>query len=223
MVRALGIDAAGGHGWLGVVVDRRGFRGARLGSLEAIVRWAEPVASIGVDIPIGHVPDGVREADVQARRFVGPRRASVFPAPPVEALSAASYEEANARLADRGMPRMSRQAWNLVPRMREAEAVAADDPRVHEVHPEVSFRELAGGHLTWSKTSWNGLLLRRRLLADAGIRLPDRIEEVEGAVADDVVDAAVVAWSARRIAEGTARTLPDPPQQGDGRPVAIWC
>ena len=221
-MRALGIDAAGDHGWLGVVVDRRGFRGARLGTVEWIVQWAEPVGAIGIDIPIGHVPGGRREADVQARRFVGPRAASVFPAPPAEALAAASYHEANARLAARGRPRMSRQAWNLVPKMREAAAVADADPRVHEVHPEVSFRELAGGHLAWSKKSWNGLLLRRRLLADARIRLPDHIGEVAGAVADDVVDAAVVAWSARRIAEGTSATLPDPPEQGDGRPVAIW-
>jgi predicted RNase H-like nuclease len=221
-VRALGLDAAGDLGWLGVVVDGGGFRGAALGTVEGLVQWAEPVGAIGIDIPIGHVPGGRREADVQARRFVGPRRSSVFASPPAEAVSAASYQEANARLAAAGMPRMSRQAWNLVPRMREAAAVADVDPRVHEVHPEVSFCELAAGHLPWSKTSWNGLLLRRRLLAQAGILLPDHIAEVAGAVADDVVDAAVVAWSAQRIAEGTAEPLPRPPEPGDGRPVAIW-
>jgi predicted RNase H-like nuclease len=37
-----------------------------------------------------------------------------------------------------------------------------------------------------------------------------------------VVDAAVVAWSARRIAAGTASSLPDPPEDSDGRAVAIW-
>jgi predicted RNase H-like nuclease len=106
--------------------------------------------------------------------------------------------------------------------MAETAAVAALDPRVVEIHPEVSFRALAGEHLRWSKKSWNGLLLRRRLLAEADIVLPDVIAEVQGAVADDVVDAAVVAWSARRIAAGTASSLPDPPEDSDGRAVAIW-
>ena len=101
--------------------------------------------------------------------------------------------------------------------------LAAADDRVFEVHPEVSFCGLAGEWLGWSKKSWNGLLLRRRLLADAGIVLPDAIPDLAAAVADDIVDAAVVAWSARRIASGEARALPDPPEEFGGRRVAIWC
>ena len=219
----LGLDAAGNHGWLGVVIDDGGFRGARLGSVKAIIDWAEPVETIGIDIPIGHVAGGLRRADVEARRFIGPRGSSVFPAPPEEVFAANSFEEANGLLAAMGAPRMSKQAWNLVPKMDEAARVAAFDRRVHEVHPEVSFCELAGQCLAWSKKSWNGLLLRRRLLAEAGIELPDLITEAPGAVADDVVDAAVAAWSARRIAAGLARPFPDPPQETDGRTVAIWC
>lgn len=220
--RVLGVDAAGKYGWVGVVVDDEGFVGARTGSLPELIGWAEPVAVIGVDIPIGDVAGGVRRADVEARRFVGPRGASVFAAPPAEALGAPSYAEANATLRTLGVPMLSRQEWALVPKMAETAAVAALDPRVVEVHPEVSFRALAGEPLRWSKKSWNGLLLRRRLLAEADIVLPDVIAEVQGAVADDVVDAAVVAWSARRIAAGTASTLPDPPEDSDGRAVAIW-
>lgn len=221
--RALGIDAAGVHGWLGVVIDDGGFCGARLGSVQAIIEWAEPVDAIGIDIPIGHVAGGLRRGDVEARQFVGPRGSSVFPAPPAEALAAGSYAAANGLLAAMGAPQMSKQAWSLLPKMVEAAGVAATDRRLHEVHPEVSFCELAGEYLAWSKKSWNGLLLRRRLLADAGIHLPDLIADARGAVADDVVDAAAAAWSARRIAVGSARTFPDPPQEVDGRKVAIWC
>ncbi|NUP38908.1 MAG: DUF429 domain-containing protein, partial [Streptomyces sp.] len=40
---------------------------------------------------------------------------------------------------------------------------------------------------------------------------------------DDVLDAAAAAWSAHRIALGTAASLPDPPETTrDGLPVAIW-
>jgi predicted RNase H-like nuclease len=222
-VRALGVDAAGRHGWVGVIVDEHGFVDARLGALAALVEWAEPVAAVGVDIPIGSVPGGPRQADDLARRALGPRRASLFAAPPAEVLDAATYGEANQRLAAAGRPLLSRQAWGLVPKMVEALAVAEHDPRVVEVHPELSFAAMAGAPLPWSKKSWNGLLLRRRLLAEAGIQLADDLEQVGAAVPDDVVDAAAAAWSARRHARGTARPLPDPPEQADGRSVAIWC
>jgi predicted RNase H-like nuclease len=106
--------------------------------------------------------------------------------------------------------------------MIEAAELAAVDDRVHEVHPEVSFCALTGSHLPWSKKSWNGLALRRRLLAEAGIHLPDEIPEIAGVAADDLLDAAVVAWSAARIASGEARTLPDPPETSAGASVAIW-
>jgi hypothetical protein len=59
--------------------------------------------------------------------------------------------------------------------MVEAAELATADDRVFEVHPEVSFCELAGECVAWSKKSWNGRLLRRRLLADAGIVLPDDV------------------------------------------------
>jgi predicted RNase H-like nuclease len=38
-----------------------------------------------------------------------------------------------------------------------------------------------------------------------------------------MLDAAVAAWSARRIVRRQALTIPDPAPVGpDGRPVAIW-
>ncbi len=220
--RVVGVDAAGRHGWVGVLVDDGGVLGARTGALADVVAWAEPVDVVGVDIPIGDVPGGVRRAEAAARAFVGPRAASVFSPPPLDVL-AATYAEANAALAARGAPRLSRQAWALGPKMLEAAALAATDRRVHEVHPEVSFRQMAGAPLPWSKRSWNGLMLRRRLLAAAGLALPEELPGAGGVPADDVVDATAVAWSARRIAAGTARTFPDPPEEVDGRLVAIWC
>jgi predicted RNase H-like nuclease len=40
---------------------------------------------------------------------------------------------------------------------------------------------------------------------------------------DDVLDAAAAAWTARRIAEGTARSLPSPAEVfSDEWPAAIW-
>jgi predicted RNase H-like nuclease len=70
-----------------------------------------------------------------------------------------------------------------------------------------------------SKHSAAGLAVRRALLASAGITLP---AAPAGAAEDDLLDAAAVAWSARRIAAGTAAVLSDPAQRGDdGLEIAI--
>jgi predicted RNase H-like nuclease len=123
------------------------------------------------------------------------------------------------------MPRLavfclrSRHSRSLGKKILEVEAHLEE--RVVEVHPEVSFAALAGRPLRHSKRSWNGQMERRRLLASVGVELPDELAAGDTA-ADDVLDAAVAAWSAARKDRGEAATLPaDPPVQ-DGRPVAIW-
>jgi predicted RNase H-like nuclease len=121
--------------------------------------------------------------------------------------------------ARRLLPSLSAQSFALRTKILEVEACLEE--RVFEVHPEVSFAALAGRHLPDSKRSWNGQTERRRLLATAGIAIPDQL--VAGrAASDDVLDAAVAAWSAARKAKGEAVTLPEEPPLQDGRPVAIW-
>ena len=50
--------------------------------------------------------------------------------------------------------------------------------------------------------------MRRDLLATVGIGVD---ASVVGAAVDDVLDAAVVAWSGRRVLSGQARSLPTRP------------
>jgi predicted RNase H-like nuclease len=50
----------------------------------------------------------------------------------------------------------------------------------------------------------------------------DNLRETATAPLDDVLDAAVAAWSAERIALGIAATLPRPPERVDGMAVCIW-
>ena len=86
----------------------------------------------------------------------------------------------------------------------------------------MSFRELAG-RLLAPKKQWNGLAERRACLEEAGIVIPDALAEAGTAAADDILDAAGAAWSARRIAEDVAASLPEPPERdANGRQVAIW-
>jgi hypothetical protein len=65
---------------------------------------------------------------------------------------------------------------------------------------------------------------RRRLLHGAGIDLPDRLAEDAGtAPPDDLLDAAVAAWTACRKARGAARVLPGNADLANGRVTGvIW-
>jgi predicted RNase H-like nuclease len=78
-----------------------------------------------------------------------------------------------------------------------------------------------GRPLRHRKKSTGGVLERLGLLGRHGIELT-QLGGSASAPVDDVLDAAAAAWSAYRIATGTARTLPDPPELVDGERVAIW-
>jgi predicted RNase H-like nuclease len=170
---------------------------------------------IGVDIPIGIPETGAREADVAARRFVGPRASSVFSTPIRAALEAATYADARGVATALTGKSLSAQSYALGRRILELDAYAHDDERVIEVHPEVSFRELARRPLL-SKHRSDGLVERRALLAQAGIDVPAAVPRI---AEPDLLDATVVAWSARRYALGEALPLPS----GHGERIgAIW-
>lgn len=230
-MRALGADAAGKRGWIGVVIDDRGWCSAHLAkALTDLVALADdalegPVDAIGIDIPIGLVDAPARSADLACRAMVGPRRSSVFPAPHPSVIGLTDLREVNDRLRGLGHPGMSAQGFMLFERIREV-AGLADDPRMIEVFPEASFTQLAGGHVTSTKKSWNGLVARRALLlaADPPIVVPDHLDVVGDVPADDLLDAASAAWSAWRYAHGTALALGDEADVDaiTGRRVAVW-
>ncbi len=177
---------------------------------------------IGVDMPIGLVDAGLRDADLAAKRAAGRASSSVFLTPPRPVLMAPSYPEANAvsrLLAGQGL---SRQAWGLREKILELDALQPLGDAVVEVHPEVTFRALARRDLP-SKRTWEGLMERIALLRDVGVELPTRLAGGDRAHPDDVVDAAAVAWVAAGCDGGDVFHLPERPRQLDsGRPILIW-
>lgn len=219
----VGVDGCK-EGWVAVEISTRAFRRAQIFPTFADVIAAYPSAtSLAVDIPIGLLDGQVRTADTAARKYLVGQSSSVFPAPPRAVLSADSYEAANAiarRVGERGL---SQQTFALLAKIREVDAFI-DDPRISEIHPEVSFRVLNGDvALLHRKKTWGGMHVRRRRLADAGIVLPDELGEVDNVGVDDILDAAIAAWSARRIARGQFRCFPEDSSQCDpsGRLICI--
>jgi predicted RNase H-like nuclease len=207
-VLTLGVDAARG-GWIAVALEDGRFADAALERrFPALLERFPGAVVVGVDVPIGLPEIGSRRrADVEARVVVGARRASVFFTPPRAALEARTYTVARS-LA----PGTSAQGWALRASILDVDRVR--DERVCEVHPEVSFAVLAGHPLAAAKRTWNGQRERLQLLAGAGIDIPDQLDA--GLVAaDDVVDAAIAAWTATRIARGEHITLPRDPQPGE--------
>lgn len=216
MRRVLGVDGAR-SAWVAVVLEAGAFTGCVVEeTLEDLLRAHPDAAAFGIDVPIGLPTGATRPADAAARDFVGPRRSSVFDVPPDAVLRAPSYAEANALSKQRSGRGLSRQSYALRAKILEADRLA-DDPRVHEVHPEVSFRALKGAPLESTKRSWNGLNERIGLLAAAGVALPEELP-CGRVAADDVVDAAAAAWSAERIRRGVAVALPADARPADARP-----
>lgn len=211
------------RGWVVVALSDDRFLEARFFDQFGEVLAAFPAPStIAVDIPIGLTQSTPRAADTAARKVLGSRSATVFSAPVRQVLGADCYEDAKA-IAQHACGKMiSRQSWAIVPLIREVDRYRSD-PRVYEVHPEVSFRTLACAPLAFSKKSWGGLAERRRLLRQAGIVIPDVLGDASCIPADDILDAAVAAWSGRRIARGEAISLPEIRTERDGtREIAIW-
>jgi len=227
----LGVDGCRA-GWVGVVLapDRPvvGVLGATIGALveaaRASARAADGVDVIGIDMPMHPPESGSRPADLAARAHLGRKASSIFLTPARSVLDARSYADACALARALDGRAISRQAWALRGKIREVGAwlPAAPCP-IYEVHPEVSFSVLTGAPIIASKRTAVGLGARRRALEGAGIVVPADLADASGVAADDVLDAAVVAWSARRIAAGVARSFPDPSEaSADGRGTAIW-
>lgn len=225
--RVLGVDACK-PGWVGVALSAtatQAYFGVHIDELVADVIADGSLDAIAIDIPIGLSDTGPRAADLLARNALGARRSCVFVTPVRPALLAENFTAAvaiNQELANAGI---SRQAFNLKEKLLEVDRWLPNAPcRVVETHPELSFAALHGTPVMARKTTWAGMETRRDLLAKQGISLRGELGRAgKMAAVDDVLDAAVCAWSARRVANGAATSLPDPPEEfGDGIASAIW-
>lgn len=201
----LGVDGCPG-GWVGALVD-----GATVsfhtGPFAALL--ALPADVVAVDIPIG-LPSGGerRHADLEAKTALGAQRSSVFFVPPRAALDAATHAQASLLSRAAGSVGVSIQTFHILTKIAEVDALLAKtaDPRVIEVHPELSLRRLGGLPLPPKRTV-AGRTARLALLRTwvPSLSLPTPLPG--RAKPDDCLDAVACAWSAQRWLDGRAEVL----------------
>lgn len=131
-------------GWISFQVDLQ----SRATSVRVFPTFSELISTIprpkliAIDIPIGLPTSGPRACDIAARRLLGkPRSNSVFPAPIRATFNAKTYAEACAISLQAQGKSLSRQAFEIIPKIREVDNLMTPELQqwVLEVHPEVSF------------------------------------------------------------------------------------
>ncbi|HWW60630.1 MAG TPA: DUF429 domain-containing protein, partial [Thermoanaerobaculia bacterium] len=190
---------------------------------EELLALFRECAVVAIDIPIGLADHGPRSCDHHARRMLGRRSSSVFPAPLRPLIVLREYAEANRvsrQLQGRGI---SKQGWAIVAKVEQVDRVLQRHHelrgRVYEVHPEVSFAVWNGGApIEASKHTANGLAARRALAAAHFGELPP---VPKYASENDLLDAFAALWTAQRIQEGRARELGDAHVDVTGLPMRI--
>ena len=165
--------------------------------------------AIVVNAPIGYPIDtdlGFRTCDHEARRLMG-KRGGVITAVPGRAV----FDEGRTKVE--GLDAVTQM---LLPRYRNvaSEMSPYRQRQVYEGNPELSFFQLNGGApMKYQKFREAGRLERRTLL-EAKLSGITRVldTEIDRVREHQLIDAAILVWSARRAYTHTARRLPFEPE-----------
>lgn len=167
-----------------------------------------------IDIPIGLAEGGEgRACDREARRLlsaVGRRASSVFTPPCRAALAERDYRELCAVNRAHTGRAISRQCFNILPKVREVDDLLRSQPaareRIMESHPELVFAAMTGRAPIHNKKTPAGraerlAALRRsrwqpRLRSCTQRRLRTTLADLRGAAPDDLLDAMALATAA---------------------------
>jgi predicted RNase H-like nuclease len=204
-----------------VLVQHGTFTALVAPNFETLLRLVPNPDVLTIDVPIGLPACGSRRCDLEARQLLKkPRSSSVFPAPVRACLNIVPYNAANAahRAVDgRGL---TRQAFAIMPKIREVDTALSNNPQlqgsVFEVHPEVCFAVWNGGRsMVHKKSSRSGHEERTDLIEARWPGLCARLAPSLSAHRwkhDDLHDALAALWTAERVTQGAAIRLPRAPE-----------
>jgi predicted RNase H-like nuclease len=191
----------------------------------------DPVV-IAVDIPIGLTESEPRQCDLEARKILGKRRSSVFPAPIRPVLHMKAYEEANSAHKQITGKGISKQSYAICKKILEVDRVLSEhtdlQKKIKEIHPEICFWALNKKKpMSHNKKTTDGLLNRRKLIVDyfGNEALKDARSKhfCKDVADDDIHDAFAALWTAERIYKNAAGRIPkDPPRDEMGLYMEMW-
>jgi predicted RNase H-like nuclease len=184
------------------------------------------VSIIMIDIPIGLTDGEERECDKIARRLLGDRGSSVFPAPIRPAIEDEStmkstkeaYEKAKRITLKNKGKSVSQQSWRISPKVKQVDEEMKKDKalqnRVMETHPELCFWGMNKKRpMKYSKTKEKEKARKERinLLKKIFSGIEKIIEDSPKAIQNDIIDAYACLWTAIQYKRGRAYSLPGHP------------
>ena len=202
----IGIDGCPG-GWVAAIIGDR----LKLIFSETLEELREEITASAltlIDMPMGLKSQGEseRRCDVEARKFLKKRKMSIFPVPCRQAVYSSSYAEANQ--VNRGVQGkgLSKQSYNLFPKIREVDKFISRDidilNRIIEGHPEISFARIDGGEMSHNKRTQEGfqdrMVVIENLLPGAASSVENFLNRYKRTVVarDDILDATILALAA---------------------------
>ncbi|UCE05327.1 MAG: DUF429 domain-containing protein [bacterium] len=222
-MKFIGIDGCF-KGWFIISINHdRNFDFNIFDHIDAVWQEYKNSSLILIDIPIGLPHWRYRLCDVEARKVLGKRGSSVFPAPSREAIHQPDYESAckvNQKILGK---KLSIQVWNISSKIKQTDDLLCNDEqvrhRIRESHPEICFWALASGKpMVYNKKTDPGIKERLSLLKNINPRSEKIYFEAIQAfrrkdlARDDILDAMALAITASSPTE-TISTIPEHPER----------
>ena len=222
-MKYIGVDACK-KGWFAVCLESDERRAIEIfDSIENLWNRFQKNSLILIDIPIVLPVKEKRRWDVETRKILKQRAASVFPVPCRQAVHANTYVDAcrlNKKILD---VKLSIQTWNISGKIREVDNLLLSNTKaqrcVRESHPEICFWALADGRpMKYYKKTAHGFSERIKILKQAYPSSPEIVTAAMNTYRrkdlsrDDILDAIVLAITARAASEGIV-TIPKQPEK----------
>ena len=231
---ALGVDGCRG-GWIAIALGSNGFTPKLAETSQELLELLKVAELTFIDIPIGLSDrEASRDCDRLLRKALSPHfSTSVFNPPVRKAIYACSYEDACQQNAVATGKKISKQSWNISPKIRLVDELLIAHPSFRETllesHPEFLFFNLNGrSSLEYKKKTSEGRKERLQLLAEVLPNALDIFDDVRSQYLkkqmadDDIVDALALAICAQMAIEHGVLSLPQPAERDEkGIPMAI--
>lgn len=227
MKKYTGIDGCHG-GWISISLSEQGictYEMIASDDTRLLQNVVESSSAIFVDIPMGLKNDGFleRTCDIEARKLLGGKLASsIFRVPVRPAVFAKSYSEACELNLQFCGKKISKQSWSITSKIRQFDELLVQKKHwynhLYESHPEICFWALNGQvHLENNKKTPAGITERIAVIKKYFSEAPEVYEQIlkkyprRLVKKDDILDALVLAVSARLSITGRLKTLPENP------------